>query len=133
MGGPALQKASCELRADRDVVTAAVRAPQHCAYVRPVFESVHEALRADAGILKVACRKDYRALSYACAKLKSDRELLLGLFQSAPDLGDLYKAVDIIADELLADDEFLVDLLVARPCCARSSYMLSRTDVLIQA
>merc|ERR1712157_655180 len=37
------------------------------------------------------------------------------------------------ADELLADDEFLVDLLVARPCCARSRYMLSRTDVLIQA
>lgn len=72
--------ASAELRADREIVLAAInetsdvkeRLPNHGS----MLEHVSEELKADREIVRAAVRQDFRALQHASADLRKDAEIV---------------------------------------------------------
>ena len=73
--GTALQFASAELQADREVVLAAVQ------QFGRALQWTSAELQADSEIVRAAVRQDGRAIDYASADLSSDRDVVLALVQ----------------------------------------------------
>ena len=72
--------ASAELRADREIVFAAINETSDVAERHPnygsMLEHVSEELKADREIVRAAVRQDFRALQHASADLRKDAEIL---------------------------------------------------------
>ena len=101
--GNELQHASLELRADRNVVLAAVRQAGGLAiaYASP-------GLQADREIVLEAVRQNGDALQYASTELQADREVLL---EAVRQNGD---ALRYASAELWADREVVLELEAVR-------------------
>ncbi len=91
--GMHLRYASAELRADREVVLAAV------GQTLWAFEYAAAALKADKEVVFVAVRQNSGALQYAAAELKADRDFVLAV------VGQTGWALYYAADALKADRE----------------------------
>ena len=78
--GWALQNASEPLRADKEIVLAAVKQSGR------VLEYASEPLRADKEIVLAAVKQNWRALEYASEPLRADKEIVLAPVKENNDL-----------------------------------------------
>jgi hypothetical protein len=139
--GPVLQAASPELRADREVVLAAVTAPQHVGR-KPNYEELAlryaskelradrhivgaavqtegmalkvaaKQLRATQGVVIMATCQRTRAFKYASDKLRSDHNLILRLVRQRPEI------VQFWSPTCWADNDFLFEVILHAPDAA---------------
>mmetsp|Transcript_60391 Transcript_60391/g.168742 ORF Transcript_60391/g.168742 Transcript_60391/m.168742 type:complete len:229 (+) Transcript_60391:87-773(+) len=94
-----LAQASPELKADKEIVLAAVRLNGHA------LMDAAEALKGDGDVVLAACAQNAHALRYASAALRADRELLL---RAASKNCHALKFAD---ETLKADKDFMLALV----------------------
>ena len=103
-----------ELRADREVVLAAVR--QH----GRGLEYAAEELRADREVVLAVVRRDGWALGCAAEELRADREVVLAAVRQHG------RGLGYAAEELRADRHFILDAIQWNPSCF--SFSLVQSD-----
>jgi hypothetical protein len=114
--GPILQAASPELRADREVVLAAVTAPQHVRYRYERDDYEHLALRyaskellADPGLVGAAVKQEGMALKFASKQVRATKYVVIKAASQRT------RAFKYASDELRSDHELILRLVRAHP------------------